>query len=211
MQETASDFQLAIVDHNTLTTIGLKSILEDLLPQANIVTFTSFSELVDYAPYTFVHYFVSTTVYFAHIPFFHELGHRVVLLVEGDEQMQRMHLPCIDLTRSEHEISHQILSYRDRGRRHDGGRGVYFHGPDFGTRRLQQNTQSQPDLSAREVEVLRLMVLGQTSREIANSLSISTTTVISHRRSIQQKTAIRSLSRLTVYAILNGYVKMEEV
>ncbi len=210
--ENQQEIELAILEPNTLAAMGLKSILQDLLPHASVCCFSTFQDFVNDTPYVFVHYFVSSTEYFSHVPFFHELGHRVILLVQGAEQEQRMHLPCIDVTQSEHAILHQLMLLRQVG----GIRGEKrsfeaFHGPDFGTRRLPQNPQSQPDLSPREVDVLRLMVRGLINKEIARILSISMTTVITHRQRIQEKTGIRSLSGLTVYAILCGYVRVEEV
>ncbi len=206
------EIELALLEPNTLAAIGLKSILQDLLPHASVHCFSTFEELISDTPYAYVHYFVSSTEYFAHVPFFHELGHRVILLVHGTDQELRMHLPCIDVTQTEHAIIHQLMRHRQQG----GARGEKrsreaFHGPDFGTRRLPQNPQSQPDLSPREVEVLRLMVRGLINKEIARTLSISLATVITHRQHIQEKTGIRSLSGLTVYAVLCGYVRIEEV
>ena len=45
----------------------------------------------------------------------------------------------------------------------------------------------RPPLSPRETEVLRLMALGHTNREIGEQLSLSVRTVETHRAHIQQK------------------------
>jgi len=57
------------------------------------------------------------------------------------------------------------------------------------------------DLSDRETEVLVLLVDGLSNKEIADKLHISIHTVISHRRNISDKTGVKSLSGLTIYAI----------
>jgi DNA-binding NarL/FixJ family response regulator len=57
------------------------------------------------------------------------------------------------------------------------------------------------DLSERETEVLIQLVNGLSNKEIANKLNISIHTVISHRKNIVEKTGIKSLSGLTIYAI----------
>ena len=66
-------------------------------------------------------------------------------------------------------------------------------------------------LSQREVEVLVLIVHGLINKEIANRLNISLTTVISHRKNITEKLGIRSISGLTVYAIINGLVEANQI
>ncbi len=59
----------------------------------------------------------------------------------------------------------------------------------------------QPDLSPRETEVLKLMALGHTNREIAEQLSLSVRTVETHRSHIQQKLGLGSRPELTRYAL----------
>jgi two-component system response regulator NreC len=56
------------------------------------------------------------------------------------------------------------------------------------------------DLSAREIEVLRLIALGHTNSEIAQRLYLSVRTVESHRAHIQQKTRRTSRADLVSYA-----------
>jgi two-component system response regulator NreC len=56
------------------------------------------------------------------------------------------------------------------------------------------------DLSAREIEVLRLIALGHTNGEIASQLFLSVRTVESHRAHIQQKTQKSSRAELVAYA-----------
>lgn len=62
----------------------------------------------------------------------------------------------------------------------------------------------QMELSAREIEVLRLVAQGFTNKEIADNLSISINTVLSHRKNITAKLGIKSVSGLCVYAMMNG-------
>jgi two-component system response regulator NreC len=61
-------------------------------------------------------------------------------------------------------------------------------------------------LTPRETEVLRLMALGHTNREIAGQLSLSVRTVETHRSHIQQKLGLSSRPDLTRYALENGLV-----
>ena len=62
------------------------------------------------------------------------------------------------------------------------------------------------DLSKREKDVLTHLVRGLSNKEIAEALNISIHTVISHRKNIAEKTGIRSLPGLTIYAISNKII-----
>ncbi len=66
-------------------------------------------------------------------------------------------------------------------------------------------------LSEREKTILRLVALGHTNRDIAEKLFISTHTVITHRKNITRKIGIKTVSGLTVYALLNHLVEMDEI
>ena len=62
------------------------------------------------------------------------------------------------------------------------------------------------DLTARELDVLRLIALGHTNTEIAQQLFLSTRTVETHRAHIQQKTLRTSRAELVRYALDHGLV-----
>ena len=63
------------------------------------------------------------------------------------------------------------------------------------------NINPQEQLSEREIDVLIQLVKGLSNKGIAEKLNISIHTVISHRKNIIEKTGIKSLSGLTIYAI----------
>lgn len=66
-------------------------------------------------------------------------------------------------------------------------------------------------LSKREIEVLIEIALGYSNKEIADKLFISTHTVMSHRKNITNKLGIKSISGLTVYAIINNYINTDQI
>lgn len=66
-------------------------------------------------------------------------------------------------------------------------------------------------LSPREIEVLKLLAQGYINKEIADRLSISVHTVISHRNNISEKLGIKTVPGLTVYATINGYISADTV
>ncbi len=64
-------------------------------------------------------------------------------------------------------------------------------------------------LTERETDVLKLLATGMANKEIADKLNISTNTVITHRKNISQKTGIKSVSGLTIYAVVQKLVSIE--
>lgn len=70
---------------------------------------------------------------------------------------------------------------------------------------------SSDELTDREKDVLQKVALGKTNKEVAEELFISTHTVISHRKNITRKLGIKTVSGLTVYAILNQLIKLEDI
>ena len=74
---------------------------------------------------------------------------------------------------------------------------------------LDENTDAS--LSDREVEVVQLVAIGKTNKEISEQLIISTHTVITHRKNITSKLGIKTIAGLVVYAVLNGLIDPEEV
>jgi two-component system response regulator NreC len=81
--------------------------------------------------------------------------------------------------------------------------GRTYLNPELGARlAAEPPTPHGPpdDLSARELEVLRLIALGHTNSEIAARLYLSVRTVESHRAHIQQKTRRTTRADLVAYA-----------
>jgi len=67
------------------------------------------------------------------------------------------------------------------------------------------------ELSQREITILKLIVKGLTHQEIADKLFLSIHTVNTHRKNINKKLGIKTVSGLSVYAIMNHLIQMEEL
>ena len=67
----------------------------------------------------------------------------------------------------------------------------------------------KPILSARELEVLKLIAQEFTNEEIGEKLFISERTVEAHRRNIFIKTKTKSIVGLMKYAIINGLITVK--
>jgi DNA-binding NarL/FixJ family response regulator len=68
--------------------------------------------------------------------------------------------------------------------------------------------ESSSALTARELEVLQLIVSGQSNKEIATKLGLSANTVAVHRANIMDALGIHKTAELVVYAIRNGLVNI---
>lgn len=73
------------------------------------------------------------------------------------------------------------------------------------------DTDENQPLSNREKEIIVGVVKGYTNKEIAANLFLSIHTVVTHRRNIARKLDIHSSSGLTIYAIINKLVELDEI
>ena len=76
---------------------------------------------------------------------------------------------------------------------------------------IKREETDKADLTEREKQIVRYIAMGKTNQQIAQELSISPHTVITHRKNITSKLGIKTISGLTIYALLNGIVKIEEI
>ena len=79
-----------------------------------------------------------------------------------------------------------------------------FNEPD------ESETQETDQLSAREKEIVGYVVKGWPNKTIADHLSISIHTVITHRRNIATKLQIPSSAGFAIYAIANKIVELQD-
>lgn len=78
------------------------------------------------------------------------------------------------------------------------------------TKREDVEDSSNANISKREEEVIRYIALGLSNKEIAESMSISAHTVISHRKNITHKLGVKSTSAITIYAVVNNIINTED-
>jgi DNA-binding NarL/FixJ family response regulator len=63
-------------------------------------------------------------------------------------------------------------------------------------------------LTARELEVLQLIAMGKSNKEIASDLDLSVNTIAVHRANIMNALGLHKTAELVVYAIRNGLVNL---
>lgn len=190
--------EFAIIDSNTFSCMGLKSLLETILSGITVRCFNTFSALTDDTPDMYAHYFVTSQIAMEHTAFFLERKRRTIILVNGENpSFNTFHTLNVGLP--ENKLVSALINMHDKGHGHS-------------TPPQKKNPQDDyARLSTREMEVLTLIVRGLINKEIAERLNISLTTVISHRKNITEKLGIRSVSGLTVYAIMNGLIEANQI
>lgn len=195
--------EIAIVESNTLTSLGLKGILENMIPMAIIRIFPHFGELMDDTPDMYAHYFISSQVYVEHTNFFLPRKRKTIVLASDSPQFQLSGIPVLNIYEPEEELVKNILKLHQYAH-HDGY-------PVKGMPPMLVAAAQQEILSTREIEVLVLITKGLINKEIADKLNISLTTVITHRKNITEKLGIKSVSGLTIYAVMNGYIEADRI
>lgn len=189
--------EIAIIEPNTLASLGLRHLLQQMMPAITIRHFGSMQQLTDDTPDMYGHYFVSSAVYFEHASFFLQRMSRTIVLTSGGAVPGLSDVNTLNVNQSEQALTRDILRLHSRGHGHD-----HNHRPTMAV---------EHDLSPREIEVLVLLTRGFINKEIADRLNISLTTVITHRKNITEKLGIKSLSGLTIYAVMRGYVEPHEL
>jgi DNA-binding NarL/FixJ family response regulator len=192
--------KIAIIDPNTLSALGLKSILQNVMPIMTVDTYGSFAELTANDPDNYFHYFVAMNVVLENKTFFSEHRRKTIVLtlsLDSTSQLSEFHSLCINVP--EQELIRSLLALEQH---------AHGHGQNLPTmpKALQQKV-----LTDREIEVMSLIVQGYINKEIADKLNIGLATVITHRKNIMDKLGMKSVSALTIYAVMHGYVDINKI
>ena len=181
--------KIAIIDPNTLSVLGLKHILQNVIPIMTVDSYGSFAEFMANTPEDYFHYFTSMNIVLENKAFFDEL--------DPMSQLADFHCLCINVP--EKELVRAILMLQQ----HAHGHGEHMPPmPEILKRKI---------LSDREIEVMSLIVQGFINKEIADKLNIGLATVITHRKNIMDKLGMKSVSALTIYAVMHGYVDINKI
>ena len=192
--------KIAIIDANTLAVLGLKQILQNVVPIMTVDTYGSFTELQANTPEQYAHYFVAMDIVLTHRPFFTDHRHKTIVLtlsLTDTSQLSDFHSLCIN--QPEQQLIRQLLMLEQHA--HEGGKNL----PPM-PKILQQKI-----LSDREIEVMSLIAQGFINKEIADHLNIGLSTVVTHRKNIMDKLGMKSVSALTIYAVMHGYVDINNI
>lgn len=192
---------VAIVDNNMFAALGLKGILQSVMPIMQVETFLSFEELSHADPERFYHYFVAVNIVLDHRSFFIENKRKtIVLTTSSNPNAQLTEFHCLCVNQPEQPLAKSLLSL---------AHGAHANGRNLPPQSITAHADHL--LSDREIEVMTLIVKGYINKEIADRLNIGLATVITHRRNILEKLNIKSVSALTIYAVTHGYVDIHSI
>ena len=191
---------IAVVDPNTLAVMGMRQMLQHVMPIMSVEAFSTFDDLLMHDADRFVHFFVAQSVVLEHRPFFLERRHKTIVTTPSlnpQTQLGSFHSLCIN--QPEEDLVRDLLHLVQGA--HGGGRNL----PPM------PHALNDRVLSDRETEVLSLIAQGRLNKQIADQLHISLSTVVSHRKNIQEKLGMKSVSALTIYAVMHGYVDVNRI
>lgn len=192
--------QMVIIMENSLSAMALRSILVDITPASvEVVSYGSLAEyLANKGEAQVAHYFVSASTIFHNSDYFRAVMRRTIVFVEGEAStFVQSGFRTVDITSSEQNIVRSLLQIHQAGHPHGNHPATKSERPQL--------------LSARECDVLALVVKGHINKEIADILNISLATVVFHRNNISEKLQTRSIGRLTIYAVLNNIVSLTDI
>lgn len=199
---------VAIISKDMLANLGLKSIFEKLIPNVEVSVYYSLDEMQENEEIHFVHYFVSWQVLSENPLFF--VNHKRQTLVMTSSEADAESLPTDFRTlRTDISLSllvRQILGLLEIGHHHFAHFSVDAI-PKIRSGRQEKDTR----FTSREIEVLRSVARGKTSKEIAHDMGLSLSTVFAYRKSLMDKTDAHSVAKLVLYAVTHGVVKPEDI
>ena len=194
--------KIAVLDTNTLALMGMKQMLQHVIPIMTVETFGSVDEMetAEENPDVFYHFFVSQSILLQSRDFFNDRRHKTIVLTpSADPSSQPTGYHCLCVNVPEEQLVRSLLMLEQH---------AHAHGKNLPP---MPKALTAKILSDREIEVLSLIVQGNINKEIADKLNIGLTTVITHRKNIMEKLGMKSVSALTIYAVTHGYVDINKI
>lgn len=175
-----SDFSVKIITQDTLTALGLKHILHKYFTISATVCNCMQPEETD----NYDLYVTTSDIYVGNLDFF--MPRRLKTVIVGEQHPQKTDIMTINRSDDKAVIIEAFNKFINN---------------------VEKNVPNiHNELSQREIDVLKLVAGGCLNKEIADRLNISINTVLTHRKNITAKLGIRSVSGLSFYAMMNGYV-----
>lgn len=200
--------QIAIVSGDVFSAMGLKHLLEEFIPFSDIDFFTDIENILSpECQNKYFHYFISADIWKAHTQELSTLKKHIIIY---GKSALRPSLPAdihfVASDKSPEEVSMALMRLQDTGHHQ------FQHYPDNISRQLVLEDQQQTaTLTNREIEIIKMIASGKSSKEIACKLHISPTTVYTHRQHIMEKLHAHSAIKVVNYALNHGYIAPEEL
>ena len=183
--------RIAIIVSDTLQSIGLQTVLIEYFPPVEVCYFPSFPDFSKSNNDSFDYFFIQSDTFVINTDFFLPRKNKTIVLICNDNSGSST-TNNLSICAPQEIIIEQIQ--------------VLFAS--------ETNTipgEGNKELSSREIDVLQLIVKGYTNKDIADKLNISLNTVLTHRKNITAKLEIKTVSGLTIYAIMNGLISADDI
>lgn len=194
MSHHAVQIEIAIITPDTLSALGLKGCIEGISPQCIVRTFPDFGAFADDTPDMYTWYFVTAQTYALYNAFFLPRKEKTIILLHAIEGMP---IPAaahvLNTSLPKQQLNSDLAKYLT------------------GNPSQVKHESEGCELTEREIEVLILVSKGLINKEIADKLNIGLTTVITHRKNITEKLGIKSVSGLTMYAVMMGFIEANRI
>lgn len=184
------ELNVGLIFPNCILREGVLSILSEFFVEQNIKVYSSFGRLFDNQNISrFSCMFIPYDSYLVYKDKLELTKCKCILLTTNNYVLEdeEANLRIINLNSSKTEFLQKLNNY------------LLFS-------EKAEDTKEKDVLSPREIEVLKLVAQGLQNKTIADQLYLSTNTVISHRKNINRKLGIYTVSGLTVYALINGLI-----
>ncbi len=186
--------QIAIILTDTLQSLGLQAVLMDYFPPVSITIFSSFGSMEKQGTEQFDFFFIKSDVFVLCSEFFLPRRNKTVVLTSDGEMKENANLLASNFYLNNTAPLELIIDRLQH----------LFSSESNGS-------ETNKELTVREIDVLQQIVRGITNKEVADKLNISLNTVLSHRKNITAKLGIKTVSGLTYYAIMNGLISADEI
>lgn len=180
MTDRSRSHRIAIIGLPSLISYAIGEILNDLSGRYTVET----CDTLDKASPSAEFHIISAEVFLRHLQYFMPRKQHIALFTD-DRQFPADGILTLSLHDSPSAISSRLAKAISS--------------------RTESSTASG-DLTPREKDVLCQLASGRTIKEIASELNISVNTVLTHRKNISAKLGVRSVSGLSLYAMMNGMI-----
>ena len=184
--------QIVIISACPLYNTGLRHVLNEYFSAQKVDVYNDIDYFFNSFPEIYDFYFVTSDFFLCYYDFFLPRKSKVILLAKDifkGQSISNIEFK-INIFADTNEIIEQLQSF-------------------FESACLRSSNDYHINLTPREIEVLQLIAQGFIYKEIADRLNISFNTVLTHRKNITAKLGIKTVSGLSFYAMMNGYVKID--
>lgn len=188
------DKRIAIISEQVLINLGLKALLSEYFSPQETHLFTEVDTLLNGNSDQYDFFMISPELFLTHYDFFLPRKNKTILLRQNKFSQG-----------TSPNFAYQLHI-------NENVNGLTEQLENIFTAVCRQSAQEMhEELSPREIEVLQLVVQGFINKEIADKLNISFNTVLTHRKNITAKLGIKTVSGLSFYAMMNGYITVGDL